>query len=89
MSIFDVRNSGVDTVTEIVFADNNNGYGYPYKITRSLSTEICLEDGEDYNVSILTKDIPNLIAALQKAIELGWAKPATKEAKTPAKKPLK
>jgi hypothetical protein len=69
MSIFDVRGNGVGEITEIVFADAS-GYEYPYKIVKCGTSCIELVDEDEGIVSVDNKDIPNLILALQKAVEL-------------------
>lgn len=86
MSVFDVRGDGVGSITEIVFADVS-GYECPHKIVKCGNSSIELVDEEEGVVTIDGKDIPNLILALQKAVELGWG-PKPVVAKPAVKKPV-
>lgn len=81
MSDFDIRNVEKEDITRIVFAEdedqeneaqacciNKGSYGYsnPYVIiTDGVGDEVIINSVEHAN---------NLIAALRKAIELGWIK---------------
>ena len=63
MAMIDIRDTS-EEITEIKFSDEEI-------ITNSL-TLINISDDDDATFSIYKSDIPNLIAALNKAKDLGW-----------------
>ncbi len=77
MNTYDVRINGVDSIESIRFADN----GYNVIIQEDNGRIALSDEYSDCYVAIQPEDIPNLIKALQKAVELGW----TPKPKTPAK----
>ena len=65
MAILDIREVGVSPITEIVFSDRN--------LIKKESPWVTIKDsGNRREVSIEINNIPDLIKALQKAVELGW-----------------
>ena len=65
MAILDIREVGVSPITEIVFSDRN--------LIKKESPWVTIKDsGNGREVSIEINNIPDLIKALQKAVELGW-----------------
>jgi len=80
MSIIDVRNGPIESITEIKFADYDDQYGYHQAshITRHIdyddnSTVRLIEGaGGDYIRVNSQAHAQDLIKALEKAIELGW-----------------
>ena len=58
-------------IDEIIFG-SDVGYDDAYKLTKG--TYICIESNDSSSMNILNKDVPYLIKALQKAVELGWTK---------------
>ena len=78
MSVFDVRGNGVGEIDKIMFSGNEID-----RLSKDPYGGIKIEDEySDYSIDIPKEDIPNLIKALQKAVELGWAgtvkKPVTR-----------
>ena len=65
MAILDIREPGDSSITEIVFADDN----YVTKDSRYIVIRDKTGGIEFY---IKSEVIPDLIKALQKAVELGW-----------------
>lgn len=68
MASIDVRKEE-DVVDTIVFGD----YGDVLQIVKT-SNYVMFKDTCDDYVLVEKRDIPNLIKALQKAVELGWTK---------------
>ena len=65
MAILDIREPDDSSITEIVFADDNY-------VTKD-SCYIVLSDRTDETAFYIKSEvIPDLIKALQKAVELGW-----------------
>ena len=65
MAILDIREPDDSSITEIVFADGN----YVTKDSRYIVLCNRTDETEFY---IKSEAIPDLIKALQKAVELGW-----------------
>lgn len=77
MATFDVRNSGNEGITEIVFADEEDTQGFvqAYRLNFGCFREdnpIAIDDGENCVIINTKEHAENLIKALRKAIELGW-----------------
>ena len=65
MAILDIREAGACSITEIAFSDRN--------LIKKESFWVTIKDsGNGREVSIEINNIPDLIKALQKAVELGW-----------------
>ncbi len=89
MSVMDIRGNGVGRIDKIVFAED---YGYSTSsviVLYEKGKTLKLEDSDgDCTQEVLLVDVPNLIKALQKAVELGWCpKPIVKKPAV-AKKPI-
>ena len=65
MAILDIREPDDSSITEIVFADDN----YITKDSRYIA--LC-DRTDEIEFYIKSEAIPDLIKALQKAVELGW-----------------
>ena len=65
MTILDIREPDDSSITEIVFADDN----YVTKDSRYI---VLCERIDETEFFIKSEVIPDLIKALQKAVELGW-----------------
>src|SRR4051812_529419 len=88
MSKFDVRGNGVGNITEIIFSDSDD-YCNAISVQQNHSKDkIYLDNNDKETIAELdSKDVPNLILALQKAVELGWVpKPKVAAVKKPAVK---
>ena len=65
MAILDIREAGACSITEIAFSDRN--------LIKKESFWVTIKDsGNGREVSIEINNIPDLIKAIQKAVELGW-----------------
>ena len=65
MAILDIREPDDSSITEIVFTDDN----YVTKDSRYI---VFCDRTDEIQFYIKSEDIPDLITALQKAVELGW-----------------
>ena len=65
MGILDIREPDDSSITEIVFADDN----YVTKDSRYI---VLCDRADETEFHIKSEVIPDLIKALQKAVELGW-----------------
>ena len=65
MAILDIREPDDSSITEIVFADDN------YVTKESHYIALC-DRTDEIEFYIKSEVIPDLIKALQKAVELGW-----------------
>ena len=65
MGILDIREPDDSSITEIVFADDN------YVTKNSCYIGLC-DRADEIEFYIKSEVIPDLIKALQKAVELGW-----------------
>ena len=65
MTILDIREPDDSSITEIVFADDN----YVTKDSRYI---VLYDRTDETEFHIKSEVIPDLIKALQKAVELGW-----------------
>ena len=65
MGILDIREPDDSSITEIVFADDN----YVTKESRYIT--LC-DRTDEIEFYIKSEVIPDLIKALQKAVDLGW-----------------
>ena len=65
MAILDIREPDDSSITEIVFADDRY-------ITKDSRYIVLCDRTDEIQFYIKSEDIPDLIKALQKAVELGW-----------------
>lgn len=72
MATFDVRNTEDAVIDTILFADADCQMAT--RIVRELDNVNIQSDFSDESICVAGRDIPALIKALQKAIELGWDK---------------
>ena len=65
MAVLDIREPDDSSITEIVFADDNY-------VTKDSCYIVLCDRTDEREFYIKNKVIPDLIKALQKAVELGW-----------------
>ena len=65
MAILDIREPDDSSITEIVFADDNY-------VTKDPCYIVLYDRTDETEFYIKSEVIPDLIKALQKAVELGW-----------------
>ena len=70
MAILDIREAGACSITEIAFDANINKIQY---LIKKESVWVTIKDsGNGEELSVKAEAVPDLIKALQKAVELGW-----------------
>lgn len=65
MAILDIREAGSYSITEIAFSDDNY-------VTKDPCYIVLYDRTDETAFYIKSEVIPDLIKALQKAVELGW-----------------